>query len=68
MTDMFPDAPASPITLDEQIVCVAREIEMREQVYARRVLAHHMTQKTADKELARMRAVLSTLQSLKDQA
>lgn len=63
--DMFPDAPASPVTLDDQIACVQREIDMRVHVYANRVRAHQMTQKTADRELAHMRAVLHTLKTLK---
>jgi hypothetical protein len=54
VTDLFPDAKASPITLDEQLECVRREIQMRTMVYARRILAKQMTQKTADLEIARM--------------
>lgn len=64
---LFPEAAIPPVSLDEQIACVTREIEMREQVYARRVLNHQMTQKTADRELRAMRAVLDTLKSVKAQ-
>lgn len=54
-------------TLEEQIECVEREIGMREKVYPRWVKAvpQKMTQAKADQELARMRAVLATLQSLR---
>lgn len=55
------------VTIDEQIACVERELGMREHVYANRVLERRMTQKTADKELAHMRAVLETLKNLKAQ-
>jgi hypothetical protein len=54
------------VSIEEQIACVEREISMRVHVYARRVLAKQMTQKTADKELAHMRAVLATLKSIKE--
>lgn len=67
MSDMFPNAVASQVSLDDQIECVTREIGMREHVYARRVLNHQMTQKTADRELRHMRAVLDTLTNLKAQ-
>lgn len=60
MADLF------PVTLDEMITCVRRELEMREHVYARRILEKRMTQKTADRELRHMGAVLATLLSLKE--
>jgi hypothetical protein len=63
--DMFPDAVASPVTIERQISCVEREIRMRLKVYARWVDQKKLTQATADKELREMRAVLDTLQSLK---
>lgn len=56
-----------PVSIEEQIRCVEREIGMRVQVYARRVLERRMTQGTADKEIAHMRAVLNTLLNLKAQ-
>lgn len=52
-----------PISLDDQIDCVKREIRMREEVYSRRVSEKRMRQATADLELARMRAVLDTLEN-----
>ena len=54
---------APPITLDEQIACVAREIRMRRQVYPRWVEAHRMSQAQADHQLAAMTAVLENLQA-----
>lgn len=55
MTDLF--AP----TIDDQIACVEREIRMRGSVYPRRVAAKQMSQATADRETAAMRAALQTL-------
>lgn len=55
MPDLF------PVTLDDQIACVEREIRMRERVYPHQVNLGRMNQEYADRELARMRAVLSTL-------
>lgn len=51
-------------SLADQIECVKREIAMRESVYPRWVGARKMTQAKADRELACMRAVLETLQSM----
>ena len=63
MTDsMFPDAP---ISLEAQIDAVQREIWFREHVYPRRVAAGKMTTMLADRQLALMRAVLATLESLR---
>ena len=53
-----------PITLDDQIAAVKREIAMRERVYPRQVFNRKMSQKTADRELALMRAILNTLTEL----
>lgn len=52
-----------PITIDEQIKCVEREIFMREQVYPGRVTKHKMSQEKADREIAAMTAVLATLKA-----
>jgi len=54
-----------PVTLDEQIAAVLREIRLRERVYPRQVFNRKMTQKTADRELVLMQAVLETLISLR---
>lgn len=53
-----------PISIEQQIACVRREIGYRERVYARRISDGKMTQKLADRELAAMRAVLATLEAL----
>lgn len=50
-----------PISVEQQIACVRREIGLREHVYPRRISDGKMTQKLADRELAAMRAVLATL-------
>jgi hypothetical protein len=57
MPDLFPPS------LDDQVECVIREIGYRERVYPRRVASGQMTQKLADRELERMRAVLETLRN-----
>ena len=65
MTALFPDAGQS-VDLANQIRCVEREVRMRERVYPRWVASGKMTAPAADRELAAMRAVLSTLLSLRD--
>jgi len=52
---------AMPVTLDDQIACVRRELALRRNVYKRRVLDKKMTQEVADRELTHMEAVLETL-------
>lgn len=54
-------------TIDEQIACVKREIRMRESVYPRWVGNGKMSQRQADRELNAMRAVLATLERVRDQ-
>ena len=53
------------ITIEQMIACVEREIGMRERVYPRWVEQKKLLQATADQELARMRAVLDLLMSIK---
>jgi hypothetical protein len=50
-----------PVSLDDQIACVRRELALRRNVYKRRVLDKKMTQEVADRELVHMDAVLETL-------
>lgn len=50
------------ITIEEQIACIERELGMRVKLYPRWVKSWKLTQAAADEELARMRAVLLTLQ------
>ena len=54
-----------PISIDDQIKSVEREIAMRNAVYPRRVGERKMKQETADLEVARMTAVLATLRAYK---
>jgi hypothetical protein len=55
-------SPAVPLI--EQIHCVEREIALRERAYPRWVKNGRMSAIEADRELARMRAVLDTLLDL----
>jgi hypothetical protein len=52
------------ISVRDQIACVRREIALRERVYPRQIAAGKMKQAEADAELARMRAVLATLETV----
>lgn len=52
------------IPLADQITCVKREIAMRQRVYPRWTGAGRMTEANADLEIARMKAVLETLEAL----
>lgn len=51
----------------QQILCVEREIKMRERVYPRFVGQGKMTQAQAEREIDIMRAVLETLMGLQEQ-
>lgn len=66
MTDMFPITEPIPVTIEDQVKCVEREISMREGAYPRFIAAHKMTQQTADREIAAMKAILRTLTNLKE--
>ena len=57
-----------PVSLEEQIRCVLREIDMRERSYPRWIAEKKLTEAKARHELAAMRAVLATLQSMKEQS
>jgi hypothetical protein len=57
-----------PISLDQQIASVRREIGMRERVYPGFVAKGRMKQEQADHEIAAMKAVLGTLEGLKGRA
>lgn len=54
-----------PITLDEEIASVEREIALRERVYPRWVEQKKMSQEKADYEIAAMRSVAESLHRLK---
>jgi phosphatidylserine decarboxylase len=60
MADLLTDA-LPPVTLDEQIAEVAREIELRKRVYPGFVARMKMDQEEAERHLERMRAVHQTL-------
>lgn len=51
-------------TIEDQIICVRREITLRRQVYPRRVAEGRMSPATAEREMETMRAVLATLEGL----
>lgn len=58
---------SDPVSLREQIQCVAREIGYRERVYPRWVNSKpkaKMSAETAEYQLRAMRAVLATLEAL----
>jgi len=55
-----------PVTLDDEIACVAREVKMRERVYPRWVASKKMIQDKADREIKVMQSVLETLHRMKD--
>jgi hypothetical protein len=52
------------VSIEEQIASVEREIRMRESAYPRWIEQRRMTAKTAEYEIACMRAVLATLQQI----
>jgi hypothetical protein len=55
-----------PLTMDELIACVEREIRLRQQVYPRRVADKRMSQAKADREIEMMGAVLKCLRWMKE--
>lgn len=54
-------------TIDEQILCVKREIRQRGHVYPRLVSVGKMKQADAEREIETMGAVLATLQRVRDE-
>lgn len=60
-----PQAMGEPVSLADQITCVRREIAMRARVYPRWVALKRMTREDANEEIARMKAVLATLEGLR---
>lgn len=65
MSDLFP-ASETPIPLEAQIAEVQRELAMREKVFPRWVDEKKMKPENAARCMNAMRAVLRTLQSLKE--
>lgn len=66
MTDLTFAQRDDVVTLEQQLVCVQREIYIRRRVYKTRVATHRMTQQQADRELVAMQAVGQTLRDLID--
>lgn len=56
------------VSLAEQISCVKREIAMRAACYPKWVASGRMKQQNADTQLEQMRAVRTTLESLKSES
>lgn len=52
-----------PVTLEDQLRCVEREIALRERVYSRWAESGKMMRQKADREIAVMRAVADTLRA-----
>lgn len=57
-------ALAGPITLEQMIACVRREIAMRKRVYPRWVADGRKARDDAEREIATMQAVHDTLAAL----
>jgi len=60
MTDLFAN---QPVSLEDQIEEVKREIRIRKEVYARHVQIGRMKRENADLHMRRMEAVLETLRA-----
>lgn len=60
--------PREPVPLSDQIATVARECAMRRTVYPGLVQRGRMKQTEADREIARMEAVLETLAEIEEGA
>jgi hypothetical protein len=52
-----------PVSIEDQIREVQRELDMRHEVYGRRVANKSMTQQRADRYIQVMEAVLATLKA-----
>lgn len=63
MPDLFTE---EPVPLLEQMLCVQREIAMRERVFPRMVASGKMKQRMAEREITVMRAVLETLRRMSE--
>jgi hypothetical protein len=63
MVDLFPDTLTG---LDAQIAEVRRELDQRARAYPRFIAAGTLTQVRADRQMAAMRAVLHTLEKLRE--
>lgn len=59
-----PRTPAPDVSLDMQLRCAQRELKIRRDVYPAWVRAGRMNKFTAEDEIARMAAIVKTLQNL----
>lgn len=68
MPDLFERSESNPIRLriDEQIAVVSHEVATRETLYSKWVKAGKCSKALAEKRIAEMRAVLVTLQWIRD--
>lgn len=57
MNDQPSMLPERPIHKNEMLLEIDRELIMRDRVYPKRVADRKMTQKTADRQIAVMRAI-----------
>ena len=55
-----------PITIDDEIAEVRREIQLRERVYPNWVHTGRLKQERADRQLEAMRAVMARLETIRD--
>jgi hypothetical protein len=53
-----------PISIDDQVEAARREVRQRERVYPRFIANGKMTQAAADREVARMKAIVKTLEDV----
>lgn len=59
------DSVPAGVPFEEQIACIEREIGFRERLYPRWIKSGKINQAAADTELARIRAVLLSLQAMR---
>jgi hypothetical protein len=61
-----PKTPSPDVSLEVQLKCAQRELAMRKNTYPRLIGAGRMNVFTAEDEIARMAAIVKTLQGLVD--
>lgn len=61
-----PKTPAPDLSLEVQLKCAQREVALRKNTYPRLIGAGRMNVFTAEDEIARMAAIVKTLQDLVD--
>lgn len=63
MSDLLASLPAAPITIDDEIRCIERELKYRRRVYPHLVATKKMEQAAADREIEVMTVVLTRLEN-----